>query len=118
MPAPPSGRSLKFPSDQTPSQRTAIPTYISQLRFTGKGASAIKKSGARAASFAKVVARSGVRVEAQFWTAGANDGVLILSADNETKVLHCLTELAATGNLRPETMQAFDARQFQAITRG
>ena len=95
-----------------------MPTYISLLRFTDQGASAIKKSAARAAAFAKATAKSGVRIEAQYWTGGACDGVLILTADNETKVLHCLTELAATGNVKPETMQAFDARQFQAITGG
>ena len=46
---------------------------------------------------------------------GAYDGVLILNADSEIKVLHCLAELAATGNVRPETLQAFDAGQFNAI---
>lgn len=95
-----------------------MPTYISLLRFTDKGASAINKSAARAAAFAKAAAKSGVRVEAQYWTAGAYDGLLILNGDSEAKVLRCLTELAATGNVRPETMQAFDTRQFQAITGG
>lgn len=95
-----------------------MPTYISLLRFTDQGATAIKKSASRAGAFAKAAAKSGVRVEAQYWTAGTYDGVLILSADSETKVMHRLAELAATGNVRPETMQAFDARQFQTITGG
>lgn len=92
-----------------------MPTYISLLRFTEKGASNIKKSTGRASAFAKAATRSGVRIEAQYWTIGAYDGVLILSADNETKILHCLAELASAGNVRPETLQAFDAGSFSAI---
>jgi uncharacterized protein with GYD domain len=92
-----------------------MPTYISLLRFTEKGASNLKKSTTRASAFAKTAARSGVRIEAQYWTIGACDGVLILSADSETKILHCLAELAAAGNVRPETMQAFDAKEFGTL---
>jgi len=46
---------------------------------------------------------------------GACDGVLILNGE-EKKVLRCLTQLAALGNVRTETLQAFDARDFKAIT--
>lgn len=93
-----------------------MPTYISLLRFTDKGVRGIKKSTARAITFDKAARKAGVRIAAQYWTAGAYDGVLILSADSERKVLHCLTELAAAGNVRPESMQAFDAKEFGAIT--
>lgn len=92
-----------------------MPTYISLLRFTEKGASNLKKSTGRASAFAKAATQSGVRIEAQYWTIGAYDGVLILNADSETKILHCLAELAAAGNVRPETLQAFDAESFSAI---
>jgi len=90
--------------------------YITLIRFTDQGARAIKKSAARAAGFRKVAERAGITVEAQYWTTGAYDGILILSANSEEKVLHYLTELAAAGNVRPETMQAFDAKQFGALT--
>jgi uncharacterized protein with GYD domain len=46
---------------------------------------------------------------------GAYDGVLILSADDENKILHCLTELAARGNVHTETMRAFTDKEFVAI---
>ena len=89
--------------------------YITLIRFTDQGARAIQKSAARAAGFRTTAEKAGVTVEAQYWTTGAHDGVLVLNGD-ETKVLHCLTELAAAGNIRPETMQAFDAKEFGAIT--
>ena len=76
-----------------------MPTYISLLRFTDKGASHIKKSPTRAAAFAAAAKKAGVKIEAQYWTAGAYDGVIILSAATEAKALHCLTELTAAGNV-------------------
>ena len=95
-----------------------MPKYITLIRFTEQGAKNIKQSTARASAFAKAVAKSGVKVEAQYWTAGSYDGVLVLGADSERKALHTLTKLAAAGNVRTETMQAFDAKEFQAIVGG
>lgn len=92
-----------------------MPTYISLLRFTDKGAANIKKSPARAAAFAKAARSHGVKIEAQYWTTGSVDGVLVLGADNEKQALRCLADLAAAGNVRTETVQAFDATQFKAL---
>ena len=89
--------------------------YVTLIRFTDQGAGNIKKSPDRALAFEKLAVKSGVAVETQLWTAGAFDGVLILSGD-EKKVLRCLTQLAALGNVRTETLQAFDGREFKAIT--
>ena len=46
---------------------------------------------------------------------GGYDGVLVLEADSERKILHYLSELSATGAVRPETMRAFDADEFNEI---
>jgi uncharacterized protein with GYD domain len=89
--------------------------YITLLTFTEQGAKNIKKSTARAHAFDKLAARAGVKVEGQYWTMGRYDGVLILSASDETKVLHMLTSLAALGNVRTQTMQAFVDTQFDEI---
>ena len=89
--------------------------YITLIRFTEQGAKNIKNSPSRSAAFKMAAEKAGVKVEAHYWTMGACDGVLVLSADDETKALHCLTELAAAGNVRTETMRAFDANEFGAI---
>jgi uncharacterized protein with GYD domain len=91
--------------------------YISLLRFTEQGAKNMKKSTTRAHDFDKVAAKAGVKVEGQYWTMGKYDGVLILSADSEEKVLHMLTLLAALGNVRTNTMQAFVDKEFDAIVK-
>jgi uncharacterized protein with GYD domain len=91
--------------------------YISLLRFTQKGAEHIKDSTKRAHHFNALAKRAGVKVEDQYWTIGAYDGLLIIRADSEKKALHMLTLLAAAGNVRAETMQAFEDKEFRDIIR-
>ena len=89
--------------------------YVSLLKFTPQGVRSLKESSARAAAFCKAAEKAGVKVEAQLWTVGEYDGILILSADDETKVLATIAKLGALGNVQTETLQAFDATQFAAI---
>lgn len=89
--------------------------YVSLIRFTDQGACAMIKSAARALAFDKVAAKAGVKVETQLWTAGSCDGVLILSGE-EKNIHRCLAQLVALGNVRAETLRAFDAKEFGAIT--
>ena len=89
--------------------------YIALLKFTELGAKNIKKSITRAHDFDEVTEKAGVKIEGQYWTMGRYDGVLILNADTEAKALHWLTELAALGNVRTETLQAFVDTEFERI---
>jgi uncharacterized protein with GYD domain len=88
--------------------------YVSLLRYTEQGARNLKDSAARALAFKRDAEKAGVTVDAQLWTAGRCDGVLILSGD-EKSVLRCLAQLASTGNVRTETLQAFNADELKAI---
>ena len=89
--------------------------YVSLIRFTDQGARALKRSAARALGFRKAAERAGIAVEAQLWTAGSCDGVHILSGD-ETKILRCLAQLVALGNVRTESLRAFDAKELKGLT--
>ena len=66
---------------------------------------------------AAVAAKAGVKVEGQYWTVGAYDGVLILSAEKESDALRLLVALAAAGNVETETMQALTAPEFEALVK-
>ena len=92
-----------------------MPRYISLLKFTEQGATAIKKSTSRAHDFNAAAAKAGVKVEAQYWTVGRFDGVLVLSGANEQSVLRVLADLAALGNVRTQSLQAFTDQEFDAI---
>lgn len=89
--------------------------YIALLRYTAKGVEHIKDSTKRAHHFNKIAKKAGVKIEGQYWTIGKYDGVLIIAADSENKALHLLVELAAAGNVRAETMQAFTDKTFKEI---
>lgn len=89
--------------------------YVSLLRFTDQGVKNLQKSTNRAHDFDTIAAKAGVKIEGQYWTMGAYDGVLIISADAEEKALHCLAQLAAQGNVRTETMPAFIDKEFDEI---
>lgn len=88
--------------------------YLALIRFTDQGAKQIKKSTQRAQGFARSTAKARVTVEAQYWTSGCCDGVLILSGA-EQDIMRALTGLAALGNVRTETLRAYDAGEFDAI---
>jgi uncharacterized protein with GYD domain len=96
-------------------ERHTMAKYISLLRFTEKGAKDLKKSTKRAHTFDKIAAQAGVKIEGQYWTLGTYDGVLIINADSQQKALKCLSQLASQGNVRTQTMQAFNDKEFDQI---
>jgi uncharacterized protein with GYD domain len=89
--------------------------YLALLKFTEQGVKNIQKSTARAAAFRETAAKAGATIEAQYWTTGAYDGVLVFSAENESTALRCVAALAAAGNVRTQTLRAFEAKEFDAI---
>lgn len=91
--------------------------YITLLKFTQKGAEEVHDSAERAHRFDKLAKKAGVKVEGQYWTMGGCDGVLVLSADHEKKILHLLAELAAAGNVRTDTMRAFTDKEFADLVK-
>jgi uncharacterized protein with GYD domain len=92
--------------------------YITLLKFTDQGSKNIKDSPSRARAFAKQAAKAGVKVDGQYWTMGKFDGVVVLSADSEEKILKVLLELASLGNVRTQTLQAFSDKEFAGLFNG
>ena len=92
-----------------------MPRYVSLIKFAETGLRAMEKSPARAAAFRKAAEKAGVQVEAQLWTLGSYDGILILKGASESKIIAALTKLARQGYVRTEIMQAFDAAEFERL---
>jgi uncharacterized protein with GYD domain len=89
--------------------------YVVLIRFTDQGARNLKQSPTRARAFVQAAEKAGIKVENQLWTVGTWDGVAVLSGDQK-QVLRTVADLASQGNVRTETLQAFDAAEFAAIT--
>jgi uncharacterized protein with GYD domain len=92
-----------------------MPRYISLIQFTDKGAREIQNSTSRGRAFVRAAQKAGVTIEAQYWTLGSYDGVLVLNGDDETQVLRCLTRLSAFGNVRTQTLRAFVDGEWDKI---
>jgi uncharacterized protein with GYD domain len=90
-------------------------SYVSLLKFTDKGAKAIKSSATRAKQFKAAAQKAGVKVVCQYWTLGDYDGVLILESNKAEKVLHCLAELTAAGNVTTHTLPAFSLEEITPV---
>ena len=89
--------------------------YIALLSFTERGSSQIKESTSRAHAFDELAAKSRVTVEGQYWTIGSHDGVLVLKAESEDRILHLLAELASLGFVRTESLRAFTDTEIDAV---
>lgn len=88
--------------------------FVSLLNWTDEGAKTATGTVDRAESAKKLAAEMGGSFEI-YWTMGQYDMVVILDfADDETAVAF-LAKVTSLGNLRSQTMRAFDAGEVKSI---
>lgn len=89
--------------------------YVVFTKFTEKGLANINQSPDRAADFRAAAEKAGVKVEAQLWTTGSYDGLLILDAPDETTAAGVVLGLGKAGNISTCMQRAFEANEFKAV---
>ena len=88
--------------------------YISLLSWTDEGAKTAGDTVDRAEAAQKVAANMGGSLQV-YWTMGQYDVVAISEfADDETAVAF-LAKTSSLGNVRSQTMRAFDADSMRGI---
>ena len=90
-------------------------TYLSLIRFTEQGAKNIRDTRKRATAFRDAAKQAGVTVRDVYWTLGAYDGLLVLDAPDEQTVTRVMVDLGTLGNVRTQTMRAFDEGEIGAV---
>jgi uncharacterized protein with GYD domain len=90
-------------------------TYVSLMRFTEQGAKNIGDTRRRAGAFREAAQKAGVTVRDIYWTLGAYDGLLVLEAPDEESITSVMAGLGALGNVRTQTMRAFDESEIGGI---
>jgi uncharacterized protein with GYD domain len=90
-------------------------TYIVLCHFTEQGIRSVKDSPKRAAAFKAAAKKAGVTVKAFYWTLGRYDMVSILEAANIEAITAIGLSVGKLGNVRTETLPAFDNAGMQAI---
>jgi uncharacterized protein with GYD domain len=88
------------------------------IRFTEQGAKNIRDTRRRAAAFRDAAQKAGVTVRDQYWMLGSYDGLLVLDASDEQALTRVMAELGALGNVRTQTMRAFDESEIDGIVGG
>jgi len=92
-----------------------MPSYIALINFTDKGIENFKDSPDRSDAAAAQLEKMGGSFKELYWTLGAYDIVGVIEApDDETMTAFALS-LSSLGNVRTQTMRAFDADEVRAI---
>jgi uncharacterized protein with GYD domain len=95
----------------------SMPTYVSLIHWTEQGIKNYKDTTRRAEDFSKLVESAGGRVRELLWTVGEYDIVAVSEfPDDETGTV-CLLQVGSLGNVRTNTMRAFNADEMGAIIR-
>jgi uncharacterized protein with GYD domain len=92
-----------------------MPTYISMLRYTQQGISAIKNAPARIDAAKDAYRKAGGELKSIYLTLGQYDLVAIAEMPNDEAVARMALAMGAQGNIRTETMRAFTETEFRKI---
>jgi uncharacterized protein with GYD domain len=92
-----------------------MPTYISMLRYTQQGISAVKNAPARVDAAKDAYKKAGGELKALYLTLGQYDLVVVAEMPNDEAVARMALALGSQGNIRSETMRAFTETEFRKI---
>jgi uncharacterized protein with GYD domain len=90
-------------------------TYISLLTFTQQGVENVKQQGARMDDIKKAYRAAGGELIAYYPTMGHYDGVAIYRMPDDTAAAHLILGIMSRGNVRSETLRAFDEEEYRKI---
>jgi len=92
-----------------------MPTYISLVQFTDKGAQAAKETTHRVADWTAKVQSKGVSIKQMYWTLGQYDQVCVFEAPDDETAASVLLSADILGNIRTQTLRAFTSAEMEKI---
>jgi uncharacterized protein with GYD domain len=90
-------------------------TFISTIRFTGKGLQGIQETVKRSAAFKAAAKKLGVKVSGIYWMLGPFDGLIIFEAPDDETATAAMLHLSSQGNIHTTTSRAFDATEMEKV---
>ena len=90
-------------------------TYVVLANFTEQGVRQAKDSPKRADAFKETAKKHGATVKELYWTQGLYDITAIVEAPDDMTVTSLSLGLGMLGNVRTQTLRAFDADEMQGI---
>ncbi len=92
-----------------------MPTYISLLQYTQQGITAIKQGPTRLDAAKQAYKKVGGELKAFYLTVGQYDAVAIAELPDDMALAKMALALGAQGNVRTETLRAFNESEFRRI---
>lgn len=92
-----------------------MPQYVCLVTFTKQGLKNLGATTKRAKAFEDAAEKLGVEIKYTLWTVGRYDIVHILEAPDDETAASMAFSLGALGNVRTETLRAFDREEMEAI---
>jgi uncharacterized protein with GYD domain len=92
-----------------------MPTYITLVHYTEQGVKTFKDLPSRLEETRKVGEAAGAKLVSFYLTMGQYDAVVITDAPDDATVAKLALAAAGRGNVRTETMRAFNQDEAQRI---
>ncbi len=90
-------------------------TFVSLVNWTDQGIRSYKDTPKRADAFAQLVKKHGGSVKGIWWTLGEYDIVVVTEVPDDETYTAIALQLASLGNVRTQTLRAFDASEIERI---
>jgi len=95
-----------------------MPTYISLVKYTEKGAAAMKQTPDRIAAARQAAQSVGADIKAFYLVLGQYDAIVIFEAPDDATVALQMLATGMQGYVRTETLRAFTEAEFGRIVAG
>jgi len=92
-------------------------TYVSLINWTEQGIKDFRDTTHRAADFTKLVESAGGQVRELLWTVGEYDIVSVVEFPDDESGVAALLQVGSAGNIRSNTLRAFNAEEMAGIIR-
>ncbi len=94
-----------------------MPIYVSLINWTEQGIKDFENTTTRAEDFSRLIESAGGKVRELLWTVGAYDIVAVIEFPDEETGVATLLHLGHAGNVRTNTLRAFDSSEMRGILR-
>jgi uncharacterized protein with GYD domain len=90
-------------------------TFIALGNFTDQGIRNVKDTVKRADAVKEAARKAGITMKDIMWTLGSYDMVVTFEAPDDASITAFALAIGAAGNVRTQTLRAFDRSEMTAI---
>jgi uncharacterized protein with GYD domain len=96
-------------------RKTKMAAFVILASFTEQGIRAVKDTLKRTEAFKDAAGKFGVSVKDVYWTLGQFDMLAAVEGPDDVSVTALTLAMSAMGNIRTQTLRAFEAKEMQLI---